>query len=81
MIDLDLASSSSGTTRLMMPKRSKVSGVCRADTAFLGQVEVAVGLHPLLGAPSAWCSAPAGRAKEISMIGRRCLSSCCSPKT
>ena len=43
-----------------------------ADTATLGQVEVAVGLLPLLGGTQRLVQrAGAARAKEISMLGRR----------
>jgi enoyl-CoA hydratase/carnithine racemase len=43
-----------------------------ADTAFLGQVEVAVGLHPLLGGTQRLVQrAGVARAKEISMMGAR----------
>src|ERR1700726_4919053 len=46
--------------------------IVAADTAFLGQVEVAVGLHPLLeGTQRLVQRAGGARAKEISMIGRR----------
>jgi enoyl-CoA hydratase/carnithine racemase len=46
--------------------------ILAADTAFLGQVEVAVGLHPLLGGTQRLVQrAGVARAKEISMIGRR----------
>jgi enoyl-CoA hydratase/carnithine racemase len=46
--------------------------IVAADTAFLGQVEVAVGLHPLLGGTQRLVQrAGVARAKEISMIGRR----------
>jgi enoyl-CoA hydratase/carnithine racemase len=43
-----------------------------ADTAFLGQVEVAVGLLPLLGGTQRLAQrAGVARAKEIAMLGRR----------
>jgi enoyl-CoA hydratase/carnithine racemase len=43
-----------------------------ADTAFLGQVEVAVGLLPLLGGTQRLSQrAGVARAKEIAMLGRR----------
>src|SRR5260370_8632693 len=46
--------------------------ILAADTAYLGQVEVAVGLHPLLGGTQRLVQrAGVARAKEISMIGRR----------
>jgi enoyl-CoA hydratase/carnithine racemase len=46
--------------------------ILAADTAFLGQVEVAVGLHPLLGGTQRLVQrAGVARAKEISMLGRR----------
>src|SRR5260370_22592950 len=46
--------------------------IIAADTAFLGQVEVAVGRPPLLGGTQRLVQrAGAARAKEISMIGRR----------
>jgi len=43
-----------------------------ANTAFLGQVEVAVGLLPLLGGTQRLSQrAGVARAKEIAMLGRR----------
>jgi enoyl-CoA hydratase/carnithine racemase len=46
--------------------------ILAAETAFLGQVEVALGLHPLLGGTQRLVQrAGVARAKEISMIGRR----------
>lgn len=46
--------------------------IVAADTAFLGQVEVAVGLLPLLGGTQRLAQrAGAARAKEIAMFGRR----------
>jgi enoyl-CoA hydratase/carnithine racemase len=46
--------------------------ILAADTAYLGQVEVAVGLHPLLGGTQRLVQrAGVARAKEISMMGRR----------
>jgi enoyl-CoA hydratase/carnithine racemase len=46
--------------------------ILAADTAFLGQVEVAVGLLPLLGGTQRLAQrAGAARAKEIAMFGRR----------
>jgi enoyl-CoA hydratase/carnithine racemase len=43
-----------------------------ADTAFLGQVEVVVGLLPLLGGTQRIAQrAGVARAKEIAMLGRR----------
>jgi enoyl-CoA hydratase/carnithine racemase len=46
--------------------------ILAADTAFLGQVEVAVGLQPLLGGTQRIVQrAGVARAKEISMLGRR----------
>jgi len=46
--------------------------IIAADTAFLGQVEVTVGLVPLLGGTQRIAQrAGAARAKEISMLGRR----------
>jgi enoyl-CoA hydratase/carnithine racemase len=46
--------------------------ILAADTAFLGQVEVAVGLLPLLGGTQRLAQrAGAARAKEIAMLGRR----------
>jgi enoyl-CoA hydratase/carnithine racemase len=46
--------------------------IVAADTAFLGQVEVKVGLHPLLGGTQRLVQrAGVTRAKEISMTGRR----------
>ena len=43
-----------------------------ADTAFLGQVEVVVGLIPLLGGTQRLAQrAGIARAKEIAMLGRR----------
>jgi enoyl-CoA hydratase/carnithine racemase len=46
--------------------------IIAADTAFLGQVEVAVGLLPLLGGTQRLAQrAGIARAKEIAMLGRR----------
>lgn len=46
--------------------------IIAADTAFLGQVEVTVGLLPLLGGTQRIAQrAGSARAKEISMLGRR----------
>jgi enoyl-CoA hydratase/carnithine racemase len=46
--------------------------IVAADTAFLGQVEVAVGLLPLLGGTQRLAQrAGIVRAKEIAMLGRR----------
>lgn len=46
--------------------------IIAADTAFLGQVEVAVGLIPLLGGTQRIAQrAGVARAKEIAMLGRR----------
>jgi enoyl-CoA hydratase/carnithine racemase len=46
--------------------------ILAADTAFFGQVEVAVGLLPLLGGTQRLSQrAGAVRAKEIAMLGRR----------
>lgn len=46
--------------------------ILAADTAFLGQVEVAVGLLPLLGGTQRLAQrAGVARAKEIAMLGRR----------
>jgi enoyl-CoA hydratase/carnithine racemase len=46
--------------------------IIAADTAFLGQVEVAVGLIPLLGGTQRLAQrAGIARAKEIAMFGRR----------
>ncbi|UGY19206.1 MULTISPECIES: enoyl-CoA hydratase/isomerase family protein [Bradyrhizobium] len=46
--------------------------IVAADTAFFGQVEVAVGLLPLLGGTQRIAQrAGIARAKEISMLGRR----------
>src|SRR5262245_36618838 len=46
--------------------------ILAADTAFFGQVEVAVGLLPLLGGTQRLAQrAGAARAKEIAMLGRR----------
>ncbi len=46
--------------------------IVAADTAFLGQVEVAVGLLPLLGGTQRLAQrAGVARAKEIAMLGRR----------
>jgi enoyl-CoA hydratase/carnithine racemase len=46
--------------------------IIAADTAFLGQVEVTVGLLPLLGGTQRLAQrAGAARAKEIAMLGRR----------
>jgi enoyl-CoA hydratase/carnithine racemase len=46
--------------------------IIAADTAFLGQVEVAVGLLPLLGGTQRLAQrAGVARAKEIAMLGRR----------
>jgi enoyl-CoA hydratase/carnithine racemase len=46
--------------------------IIAADTAFFGQVEVAVGLLPLLGGTQRLAQrAGAARAKEIAMLGRR----------
>lgn len=46
--------------------------ILAADTAFLGQVEVAVGLLPLLGGTQRLAQrAGVTRAKEIAMFGRR----------
>jgi enoyl-CoA hydratase/carnithine racemase len=46
--------------------------ILAADTAYLGQVEVAVGLHPLLGGTQRLVQrAGLARAKEIAMMGRR----------
>jgi enoyl-CoA hydratase/carnithine racemase len=46
--------------------------IVAADTAVLGQVEVAIGLHPLLGGTQRLVErAGVARAKEISMMGRR----------
>jgi enoyl-CoA hydratase/carnithine racemase len=46
--------------------------IVAADTAFLGQVEVAVGLLPLLGGTQRLAQrAGVVRAKEIAMLGRR----------
>lgn len=46
--------------------------IVAADTAFLGQVEVTVGLLPLLGGTQRLAQrAGAARAKEIAMLGRR----------
>jgi enoyl-CoA hydratase/carnithine racemase len=46
--------------------------IIAADTAFLGQVEVAVGLLPLLGGTQRLSQrAGVARAKEIAMLGRR----------
>jgi enoyl-CoA hydratase/carnithine racemase len=46
--------------------------ILAADSAFLGQVEVAVGLHPLLGGTQRLVQrAGVARAKEIAMLGRR----------
>jgi enoyl-CoA hydratase/carnithine racemase len=46
--------------------------ILAADTAFLGQVEVAVGLLPLLGGTQRLSQrAGVARAKEIAMLGRR----------
>lgn len=46
--------------------------IVAADTAFLGQVEVTVGLLPLLGGTQRIAErAGSGRAKEIAMLGRR----------
>ena len=46
--------------------------IIAADTAFLGQVEVAVGLLPLLGGTQRIAQrAGVARAKEIAMLGRR----------
>src|SRR5882757_3835176 len=46
--------------------------VIAADTAFLGQVEVTVGLLPLLGGTQRLAQrAGVARAKEIAMLGRR----------
>lgn len=46
--------------------------IIAADTAFLGQVEVAVGLLPLLGGTQRLAQrAGVVRAKEIAMLGRR----------
>jgi enoyl-CoA hydratase/carnithine racemase len=46
--------------------------IIAADTAFLGQVEVSVGLLPLLGGTQRLAQrAGVARAKEIAMLGRR----------
>lgn len=46
--------------------------ILAADTAFLGQVEVTVGLLPLLGGTQRLAQrAGSARAKEIAMLGRR----------
>lgn len=46
--------------------------IIAADTATIGQVEVAVGLHPLLGGTQRLVQrAGVARAKEIAMLGRR----------
>jgi enoyl-CoA hydratase/carnithine racemase len=46
--------------------------IIAADTAFFGQVEVAVGLLPLLGGTQRLAQrAGVARAKEIAMLGRR----------
>ena len=46
--------------------------IIAADTTFLGQVEVAAGVHPLLGGTQRLVQrAGLVRAKEISMLGRR----------
>ena len=46
--------------------------IIAADTAFLGQVEVAVGLLPLLGGTQRIAQrAGVARSKEIGMLGRR----------
>jgi enoyl-CoA hydratase/carnithine racemase len=46
--------------------------IIAADTAFLGQVEVTVGLLPLLGGTQRLVQrAGVARAKEIAMLGRR----------
>ncbi len=46
--------------------------IIAADTAFLGQVEVTVGLLPLLGGTQRLVErAGSARAKEIAMLGRR----------
>src|ERR1700744_5716195 len=46
--------------------------IIAADTSFLGQVEVAVGLLPLLGGTQRLSQrAGVARAKEIAMLGRR----------
>lgn len=46
--------------------------IVAADTAFLGQVEVTVGLLPLLGGTQRLAQrAGSARAKEIAMLGRR----------
>ncbi len=46
--------------------------IIAADTAFLGQVEVTVGLLPLLGGTQRLAErAGSARAKEIAMLGRR----------
>lgn len=46
--------------------------IIAADTAFFGQVEVTVGLLPLLGGTQRLAQrAGAARAKEIAMLGRR----------
>jgi enoyl-CoA hydratase/carnithine racemase len=46
--------------------------ILAADTAYLGQVEVAVGLHSLLGGTQRLVQrAGLARAKEIAMMGRR----------
>src|ERR1700732_4883201 len=46
--------------------------IVAADTAFLGQVEVAVGLHPLLGGTQRLGQRGGGaRGKGIAMFGRR----------
>jgi len=46
--------------------------IIAADTSFFGQVEVAVGLLPLLGGTQRLAQrAGAARAKEIAMLGRR----------
>lgn len=46
--------------------------IIAADTAFLGQVEVTVGLLPLLGGTQRLAQrAGSARAKEIAMLGRR----------
>jgi enoyl-CoA hydratase/carnithine racemase len=46
--------------------------IIAADTAFLGQVEAAVGLLPLLGGTQRLAQrAGVARAKEIAMLGRR----------
>jgi len=46
--------------------------ILAADSAFVGQVEVAVGLHPMLGGTQRLVQrAGVARAKEIAMLGRR----------